>query len=48
MFVGVKMLAANYFEIPTHYALGVIVAALAGSVLLSLLTRPAPGATPAQ
>jgi tellurite resistance protein TerC len=48
MFVGVKMLAANYFEIPTHYALGVIVAALAGSVLLSLLTHPAPGATPAQ
>ena len=35
MFIGVKMLAANYFEIPTVYALGVIVAVLAASVALS-------------
>lgn len=39
-FIGVKMLAANYFEIPTVYALAVIVVVLAGSVALSLLTRP--------
>lgn len=39
-FIGIKMLGANYFEIPTAYALGVIVAVLAGSVLLSLIMRP--------
>ncbi len=40
MFIGVKMLGANYFEIPTVWALGVIVAVLAGSVVLSVLIRP--------
>ncbi len=39
-FIGVKMLGANYFEIPTSYALGVIVAVLAGSITLSVITRP--------
>jgi len=39
-FIGVKMLLANYFEIPTIYALGVIVTVLAGSVVLSILTQP--------
>ncbi len=39
-FVGVKMLGANYFEIPTAYALGVIVAVLAASVALSVMTGP--------
>jgi tellurite resistance protein TerC len=37
MFIGVKMLTTNYFEIPTAYALGVIVAVLAGSVALSMM-----------
>jgi tellurite resistance protein TerC len=40
-FIGVKMLAVNYFEIPTVYALGFIIAVLAGSVALSLMMRPA-------
>lgn len=40
MFIGVKMLAANYFEIPTVVALCVIVTVLAGSVALSVLIRP--------
>lgn len=40
MFIGVKMLAANYLEIPTAYALGVIVAVLAGSIALSMMIRP--------
>jgi tellurite resistance protein TerC len=40
MFIGVKMLAANYFEIPTVYALGVIIAVLAGSVALSMMIPP--------
>lgn len=41
MFIGAKMLAANYFEIPVLYALGVIVVALSSSILLSLVCRPA-------
>ncbi len=40
-FIGVKMLAANYVEIPTTFALGFIVAVLAASVVLSIMTRPA-------
>ena len=39
MFIGMKMLGANYFEIPTAYALGVIVAVLAATVALSVMTR---------
>jgi tellurite resistance protein TerC len=39
-FIGVKMLWANYFEIPTACTLGVIVAVLAASVALSVMTRP--------
>lgn len=39
-FIGVKMLWANYFEIPTAYALGVVVVVLAGSIALSVITRP--------
>jgi tellurite resistance protein TerC len=45
MFIGIKMLAANYFEIPTVYALGVIIAVLAGSVALSMLIRPRESVT---
>jgi tellurite resistance protein TerC len=44
MFIGVKMLAANYFEIPTAYALCVIVLVLAASVALSMVIKPKPGA----
>jgi tellurite resistance protein TerC len=44
-FIGLKMLAANYFEIPTVYALAVIVTVLAGSIVLSIITRPKPSET---
>ncbi len=47
-FIGVKMLGANYFEIPTMYALGVIVVVLAGSVALSLLLRTSENAKTAE
>jgi tellurite resistance protein TerC len=40
MFIGAKMLAANYLEIPTAYALGVIVTVLAGSIVLSMAITP--------
>jgi hypothetical protein len=40
MFIGVKMLGANYFDIPTSYALGVIVLVLAASVALSVMIKP--------
>ena len=42
------MLGANYFEVPIVYALGLIVAALAGSALLSLLMPPAEPARTAE
>ena len=48
MFIGVKMLGANYFEIPTAYALGFIVAVLAASVALSIMTRPAASVNTAE
>lgn len=48
MFIGVKMLGANYFEIPTAYALAVIVIVIAGSVALSLMTRPRHGSENAE
>jgi tellurite resistance protein TerC len=48
MFIGVKMLGANYFEIPTAWALGVIVAVLAASVALSIATRPNQAASAAE
>jgi tellurite resistance protein TerC len=48
MFIGVKMLGANYFEIPTAYALAVIVTVLAASVVLSLMTRPRHGSESAE
>jgi tellurite resistance protein TerC len=48
LFIGVKMLGANYFSIPVMYTLGFIVVTLAGSVLLSRMTRPAESARPAE
>ncbi|HVJ05814.1 MAG TPA: TerC family protein [Candidatus Saccharimonadales bacterium] len=48
VFIGVKMLAANYFEIPTVYALGTIVGVLALSVVLSLFVKPRQNARTAQ
>jgi tellurite resistance protein TerC len=47
-FIGIKMLAANYFEIPTVYALGFIVLVLAGSVLLSVAIKPRESANSAE
>lgn len=40
VFIGAKMVSASYFEIPTVYALGVIVVALSVSVLCSVAKRP--------
>jgi tellurite resistance protein TerC len=40
MFIGIKMLVANYVEIPTVYALTAIVAVLAGSIALSMMLPP--------
>jgi tellurite resistance protein TerC len=48
MFIGVKMLGANYFEIPTAYALGVIIVVLAASVALSVMIRPKASARAAE
>jgi tellurite resistance protein TerC len=48
MFIGVKMLGANYFEIPTAYALSVIVAVLAASVALSVMIKPRESASKAE
>ncbi|MGA3127877.1 MAG: TerC family protein [Candidatus Korobacteraceae bacterium] len=47
-FIGIKMLGASYFEIPTAYALGLIVVVLAGSVVLSIMTRPAASVNTAE
>jgi tellurite resistance protein TerC len=47
LLIGVKMLGSNYFEIPTVYTLGLIVAALTGSLAFSLRKRSAEGAKPA-
>ncbi len=40
VFIGAKMLASNYLEIPTVYALGTIVGVLALSVILSIVIKP--------
>lgn len=47
-FIGVKMLAANYVEIPTVYALGFIVVVLAASVILSIAIKPRESTKPAE
>ena len=47
IFIGAKMLAANYFQIPTLYALAAIIAALAASILLSLLWPTSPASNSA-
>jgi tellurite resistance protein TerC len=39
-FIGLKLLCANYSEIPTAYALAVVIAVLAGSVALSVIIPP--------
>jgi tellurite resistance protein TerC len=39
-FIGIKMLAANYIQIPTAYALAFIVVVLAASVALSVIIKP--------
>jgi tellurite resistance protein TerC len=40
VFIGLKMFAANYVEVPTVYALGFVVMVLAASVVLSMVTKP--------
>ena len=40
--IGVKMLGSHFFEIPTLYTLGLIVAALGICIVLSLVKRPVP------
>jgi tellurite resistance protein TerC len=44
VFIGAKMLAADYFKIPTSIALAFVAAILAVSVIASILqSKPAPG-----
>ena len=45
-FVGIKMVGSAWFEIPIGLSLAVIVAVLAGSVLISFLFPPGPGPDP--
>jgi TerC family integral membrane protein len=40
-FVGVKMVGAAWYEIPIGWSLGVVIALLGGSVVASLVHRPA-------
>jgi len=47
-FVGVKMVGSAWFEIPIGISLGIIVAVLGGSVLLSFLFPPRSGGRPDQ
>jgi tellurite resistance protein TerC len=47
MLIGIKMLGANYFEIPTVYTLVLILAAMSASLLLGLGKRSPGDATPA-
>jgi len=46
LFIGVKMVAAKFFELPTWASLGVIIGVLSGSVCLSLLRPQHAGAPP--
>jgi tellurite resistance protein TerC len=47
-FIGIKMLAANYIDIPTLYALGFIVVVLTASVVLSIVIKPRQSTNPAE
>jgi tellurite resistance protein TerC len=38
IFIGVKMIASHYVDIPTEWALGIVLAVLATSVVVSLMT----------
>jgi tellurite resistance protein TerC len=40
MFVGLKMLVAQYYKIPIVVSLGVVAALIAGSIVASLIVRP--------
>jgi tellurite resistance protein TerC len=48
VFVGAKMLLADYIKMPTAVALGVVAGILAVSVVVSLLRPPPPPALPAE
>jgi tellurite resistance protein TerC len=41
VFVGIKMLVSGYYKIPILLSLGVVVGLLGGSIVASLLRRPA-------
>jgi tellurite resistance protein TerC len=45
VFIGAKMLAADFYKVPTVVALGVIASILAVSVIVSLLRPPPREAT---
>ena len=46
-FVGVKMLIADFYEIPTAWALGVVGLMLLVSIVVSLALKPRAALTPA-
>jgi tellurite resistance protein TerC len=48
LFIGVKMVVAKFFHMPTWASLGVIMGILAGSVGLSLLRPQTAGGPPAE
>lgn len=43
IFVGVKMLGARAYKMPTHVSLAVVIGILAAAILLSLKFKPPPG-----
>lgn len=45
-FVGLKMIVGHWYHLPIGISLGVIVAILAGSIVLSITRRPAPPGAP--
>jgi tellurite resistance protein TerC len=46
VFVGLKMTLSDVYEIPVYLSLAVIVAALTGAILISILRPPAPPSLP--
>ncbi len=40
MLVGVKMIGSHYVNVPTEWALGIVLAVLAGSIAASLAWPP--------
>ena len=46
VFVGAKMLTASFFHVPIAFSLGVVVALLGGSIVLSILWKETPREEP--